>query len=287
MAESFAHKFGQVIGNLLEEIIQPILADFCLRYNLYLDVKGERKAREGKKVTWIDKYGNAHDLDFVIEIDGTQDKKGRPAAFIETAWRRYTKHSRNKAQEIQAAVLPIAEKHEWDTPFLGAVIAGVFTEGSISQLQSIGFHVLYISYESLVASFASEGIDIRFAEDTEDKVFKKCVDRIEKLPNLKRERIKDYLISENRNGIDKFKDELLHALQKLIKEIIVIPLYGKDRVFYDILSTISFVNNYRENDNAGAFRKYEIIVKYSNGDNINASFSRKDKLITFLEYLKK
>ncbi len=287
MAKSPSHKFGQAIGNLLEEILQPILAEFCSKYNLYLDIKGKRGAREGKKVTWVDKYGNLHDLDFVIEKGGTPDKKGRPVAFIEAAWRRYTKHSRNKAQEIQGAILPIAEKHDWDTPFLGAVIAGIFTEGSISQLESVGFHVLYIPYDSIVAAFASQGVDVQFGEDTEDNIFKKCIKQIEKLPQYKRAQIKDHLISANKNDIDKFKSELLLALEKLIEEIIIIPLYGKDIVFHDISSAISFINSYQASSNDGTFRKYEVIVKYSNGDSINASFSGKEKLISFLEYLKK
>lgn len=287
MAESPSHKFGQAIGNLLEEILQPLLAEFCSKYNLYLDIKGKRGARKGKKVTWVDKYGNSHDLDFVIEKGGTPEKKGRPVAFIEAAWRRYTKHSRNKAQEIQGALLPIAEKHDWDTPFLGAIIAGIFTEGSISQLESVGFHVLYIPYDSIVAAFVSQGIDVQFGEDTEDKVFKKCIKQIEKLPQYKRAQIKEHLISANKNGIDKFKNELLLALEKLIEEIIIIPLYGKDMVFHDISSAISFVNSYRASGNDGTFRKYEVIVKYSNGDSINASFTGKEKLISFLEYLKR
>jgi len=287
MAESPAHKFGQAIGNLLEEILQPILAEFCSKYNLYLDIKGKRSAREGKKVIWVDKYGNSHDLDFVIEQGGTADKKGRPVAFIEAAWRRYTKHSRNKAQEIQGAILPIAERHNWDTPFLGAVIAGIFTGGSISQLESVGFHVLYIPYDSIVAAFVSQEVDVQFGEDTEDKVFKKCYKQIEKLPQYKRERIKEHLISANKNSIDKFKNELRLALEKLIEEIIIIPLYGKDKVFHDISSAISFVNSYQASGNDGTFRKYEVIVKYSNGDSINASFSDREKLISFLEYLKR
>ena len=125
MAKSPSHKFGQIIGNLLEEITFPLLSEFSSKRNLYLDRQGKRgKARSGKKVQWQDKYGNIHDLDFVIELGGTKDKKGKPVAFIEAAWRRYTKHSRNKAQEIQGAVLPIADRHEWDIPFLGAIIAG-------------------------------------------------------------------------------------------------------------------------------------------------------------------
>ncbi len=101
MANSPSHRFGQTIGDLLEEIMAPQLQAFCDKRGLYLDKKGTRgQARAGTKVSWIDKYGNSHDLDFVIEKGGTENIRGRPLAFIEAAWRRYTKHSRNKAQEI-------------------------------------------------------------------------------------------------------------------------------------------------------------------------------------------
>ena len=138
MAESPSHKFGQLIGNLLEEVIEPFLADFVHSHNLYLDYQNNpRPARTGKKVTWKDSYGNTHDLDYVLEQNGTPDRVGTPVAFIEVAWRMYTKHSRNKAQEIQGAILPLAEKFQWSSPFLGAVLAGEFTDGSLNQLRSL------------------------------------------------------------------------------------------------------------------------------------------------------
>ena len=109
MAESHSHKFGQIIGDLLEIAIQPHLEKFARKNKLFLDKKGIRKARPGKKVTWTDNNGNKHDLDFVIERGGAASKIGIPVAFIESAWRRYTKHSRNKAQEIQSAIIPLIE----------------------------------------------------------------------------------------------------------------------------------------------------------------------------------
>ena len=173
MAESPAHKFGQVIGGLLESVVRPQLEAFCRQHGLYLDHQGrDRRARRGRKVAWQDQYGNTHDLDFVIERDGSDEAIGQPLAFIEVAWRRYTKHSRNKAQEIQGAILPLAEKYNWNSLFLGTVLAGVFTEGSLEQLKSHGFHVLYFPYETLVAAFEGEAIDIRFDEGTPDEAFR-------------------------------------------------------------------------------------------------------------------
>lgn len=72
MAESSAHRFGQVIGELIESVVEPQIETFCQSQGLYLDhQKRNRPARSGKKVSWTDNYGNTHDLDFVIERDGT------------------------------------------------------------------------------------------------------------------------------------------------------------------------------------------------------------------------
>jgi hypothetical protein len=75
------------------------------------DKKGPRPKVRGKKrkVAWTDSEGNVHDLDYVFEMNGTRDTMGEPVAFIELAWRRYTKHSRNKAGEIEAALVPLGE----------------------------------------------------------------------------------------------------------------------------------------------------------------------------------
>jgi hypothetical protein len=78
MAESPAHRFGQIIGEVLEASIRPLLVRFASKHGLYLDRKGPRPARPGNKVMWKDKNGNQHDLDFVLERGGTADKIGTP-----------------------------------------------------------------------------------------------------------------------------------------------------------------------------------------------------------------
>jgi hypothetical protein len=103
MAESFSHKFGQIIGNLLELALQPELKKFAKKHKLYFDKQGIRKARSGQKVSWTDESNNKHNLDIVLERGGTENTIGIPVAFIESAWRRGFRHSKNKVQEIQAA----------------------------------------------------------------------------------------------------------------------------------------------------------------------------------------
>src|SRR5438876_10824653 len=165
MAESLAHRWGQIIGDVFEHFVRDMLKGIAEKHALYLDYKKPRRARTtqgGKdlsKVTWKDSYGNRHDLDYVLERGGTEDALGVPVAFIESAWRRYTKHSKNKVQEIEAAVLPIALTFARHQPFCGAVLSGEFTRNALAQLESKGFSVLHIPYDSILAAFQELGID--------------------------------------------------------------------------------------------------------------------------------
>jgi hypothetical protein len=118
MALSPSHRFGQIIGEVLEAATLPLLVSFAKKHGLYLDKKGDRPCRRGRKCSWKDLNGNTHDLDYVLEKGGDPNKVGMPVAFIETAWRRYTKHSRNKAQEIQGAVVPLVETYRNAGPFI-------------------------------------------------------------------------------------------------------------------------------------------------------------------------
>jgi hypothetical protein len=286
MAESPSHKFGQNIGNLLEAVVGPILLQFAEEKHLYLDhQKNPRKARNGKKVTWEDAHGNVHDLDYVLEKDGTDTTMGTPITFIEVAWRRYTKHSRNKAQEIQGAILPLAEKFRWSNPFLGAVLSGIFTKGSIEQLRSLGFHVLYFSYDTLIDAFASEGVDIAFDESTPDAVFRKCVKKIDSTSRRRMDRIKQHLVAANQEQIDEFMAALSSRLDRVIEKVILVPLYGTLNEFSTIDDAIKFLNQYSVSESSGDFRKYEVIIRFSNGDRAEGSFREKVRVEEFLQLI--
>lgn len=288
MAESPAHKFGQLIGGLLESVVRPQLEAYCQQHGLYLDHQDRvRPARPGRKVAWQDQYGNTHDLDFVIERHGTDEVIGQPLAFIEVAWRRYTKHSRNKAQEIQGAILPLAEKFRWNSPYLGTVLAGVFTEGSLEQLKSHGFHVLYFPYETLVAAFEAEGIDIRFDEDTPDETFRACADRIEHTPPEVMSRVKGRLVEANQGPINDFFAALNYRLGRNIMRVLMIPLYGRVNQFATIADALRFLDQHSIYEGSGEFRKYEVQIEFSNGDKVQGSFDSKFGAREFLELVSK
>ena len=283
MAESLAHTFGQVIGNVLEDAIEPALQRFADERGLYLDKKGPRRAREGKKVTWTDLHGNAHDLDFVLERGGTDNAFGTPVAFIETAWRRYTKHSRNKAQEIQGAIQVLALTYKHCCPFIGAILAGVFTDGAINQLKSLGFHILFFPYESIVEVFQKVGIDASFDEGTPEKEFRTKLSRWKTASKKAKRSVAMQLIETRQNDINDFLSALDNVVKRRIERIIVVPLHGRETECSSVGEAIAFLSSYEISHVSGAVYKYEIHIRYSSGDKITAEFAEKTSALDFLK----
>lgn len=283
MAKSPTHKFGQIIGDMLENAVRVPLTLIAKECGLYLDWIHPRKARGDKsKVSWEDPKGNKHDLDYVLELGGTDEEVGRPKAFIEIAYRRYSKHSKNKSQEIQAAVTPLSEKHHADHPFLGAILAGVFTEPSITQLKSHGFGVLYFSFEEIVKAFASVGIDANFDEDSKDTEVATKVAAYEALSIKDCKKIETELMASNSALVDKFLDEIRMSVNRKIEFVFVLPLRGITQKLESIDDAVQFILAFDEDVSIGQFEKYELNIRYNNADEIRGTFRAKQTAVEFL-----
>lgn len=282
MAQSPSHKFGQIIGDILEEAICPYLAKFAQEYNLYLDKKGNRPARKGTKVCWKDHYGNEHDLDFVLERNGSKHKIGTPVAFIESAWRRYTKHSRNKAQEIQGAIMPLVTTHQKAAPFIGVVVAGDWTNGALNQLESLGFVVLFFPLKSVTAAFNIVGIDAYFDEDTPDASINEKVRLWKLLSKDQHNSVARELMSINAAAVDAFMKALTRAITREINVICVLPLHGISYQWGSIQDAINFIQSYNDGRNEHSVNRYEVEIRYNNDDRIQGQFKDKDDAIRFL-----
>jgi hypothetical protein len=292
MAGSPSHKFGQDLGNLLEhvvlyKILKPRLEEFVHKNKFFLDWQTERPARSGKKVSWQDKYGNNHDLDFVIEAGGTPNTVGTPVAFIEAAWRRYTKHSKNKAQEIQGAILPIVELHKLSAPFLGAVLAGEFSESSLRQLRNNNFSVLYIPYKDVFDAFKSVGFDVAFDEATADAEYVVANAKLAALSVKDKDVIRNVLVKNSKHEIDKFMSSLQKALERVVTKIIFIPMFGSEFKFLSVDDALKKIADIDLMKASGKLQKIEIIVDYNNGDTIRASFSTAVVAADFLKGLQR
>jgi hypothetical protein len=283
VAPSPSHQFGQIIGDALELAVAAPLGAFAEERGLYLDTKGPRPARPGLKVTWEDDAGNKHDLDFVLERGGTPAKKGTPVAFVETAWRRYTKHSRNKAQEIQGAIEPLLSKYAQVRPLGGVILAGVFTEGALEQLRSRGFAVAYLDYETVVEAFALVGIDARFGETTPDAEFDTKVRAWNALDAEQRRLVGESLVAANAYQFGQFMNRLRAVVDRTIERVVVLALHGARLEFASANEAGAFIAGYDEARICDdGFARYEVQVRFANGDTIDADFATRDSALDFL-----
>jgi len=284
LAGSNAHKWGQAIGELFELSVNDLLTSIALDHGLYLDKAGFRAARNGKLVRWEDLNGNHHNLDYVMERGGSENEIGTPVAFIEIAWRRYTKHSKNKAQEIEGALIPLRQTYKTSRPLLGAILAGEFTQPSLAQLRSQGFQVLYIPYRTILEAFATAGIDASSTEMTTEHEFGIKIQQWENLSSTQIDRIKSGLIQSHDEQVLAFIEALDVVLRRKVVAVSVTPLFGEIVSWSSIVDAIAYIRDHEPYAPAGQpFVRFEITVRYSNGDNILGSFQTKCDSIEFLE----
>lgn len=260
------------------------LQEIAIEFGLYLDYKHLRPARGGKKVTWSDSKKNKHDLDYVLEEGGSETVRGRPKAFIETAWRSYTKHSRNKAQEMQGAIQPLAETYSDCHPFLGVVLAGQFTAGSLNQLISHGFHILFYPYETIVELFEKVGIDARFDEDTPDIEVQAKVDAYIALDESNKQRLVASFRDVRQSELKVFLDGLRIVLERSIEFVHILPLHGIPIQVLSVEDAITFISGYKKVKALNSFVRFEVNVRYTNGNEIRGQFNDK---VTAIEFLRK
>lgn len=274
--------------------VRSILNEVAHRHRLYLDFKRPRRARAGQgKVAWLDGYGNKHDLDYVLERGGTEEVLGVPVAFIESAWRRYTKHSKNKFQEIEAAVMPVALTFSRHQPFCGAVLAGEFTRNALLQLESRGFAVLHIPYRSILDAYGKLGIDAASedgAAGTTEEQFRVKIGQWNSLPQPEAaNRLLAELHALHGREIADFKERLESSLARRVSSIRIKILRGHSVECMDIERAIAYLveeeNSYQLREAGEQREAFEVQVRFNTGAKIDASFPKRAEAIAFLRSL--
>ena len=284
MATSNSHRLGELIGDFFEDTIIQYLKPIVARKGYYLDYRHPREARKGsKEVRGVDKYGNTHKLDIVVEKGGSESELGTPKAFIEMAWRRYTKHSKAKVQEISGAIIPLVQTYKHETPFYSAVLSGDFTENAIQQLESQGFYVAYFTYAEMRSLYSTANISIEWEEDTTERELGKVADKIQRLNSntQKYNKLQKVFFLQQEQKLKKLADALCDSLDKAISEIIILPIHGVPTSLSNISEALVFIANYNEQSNVPIIR-YEITLKYNNGDEFTMKCKDKMNAIRFL-----
>lgn len=283
MADSPSHQLGEFIGDFLEATIIRALRPVIDRPGYYLDYKHPRTARNFKhEVTQTDAQGNEHKLDIVIEKNGSDTVLGTPKAFIEVAWRRYTKHSKNKVQEISGAILPIVDRYSEIMPFYAAVLAGEFTENSLQQLNSQGFYVVYFPYIELCNLFDTVRISIRWEENSPDALLARIYNQLSSLSQQTITTLQDSFIQNHLAQFNDLISAINTCLGRRITEVNVLPLHGNALPNTSIEEAVSTIRNY-QNNQLLPFNRYVIMVRYSTGETCQWTFSTEAEALYFLQ----
>lgn len=253
---------------------------------MHLDTKGLRPGiRAGKLLSLPDSEGNKHDLDFVLERKGDAKHGGTYAAFIECAWRRYTKHSKAKAQEIQGAVLPLVRKWAALGPVPAAVVAGQWSRPSIKQLESSGFVVLQLDFQSTVETFADFGIDIQGRDKVSDEFWQAQVASIRALPDDRKAQLAAELRNRNADDFRSFAQELESRVVRTVQIVRFYPIHGRIFEFGSLKTAIAAIRNYNERQQAHPLLRFEFEVIYTNGDTVKGSYASVAASEDFLKQL--
>ena len=108
-------------------------------------------------------------------------------------------------------------------------MGGVFTEGSLSQLKSVGFEVLYFDYNAVLEAFYSAGIDASFEEGTPDTIMAEKVIAYEKLSVEQVNGIENFLLEKKKTEVDKFIQNLSKVVVKGVKYVTINTFHGCTR----------------------------------------------------------
>lgn len=286
MASSPSHQLGENIGIFLEDLTKDILSPLAKKHGMYLDFKHPRKARSNlSEIEITDISGNKHKLDFVFERNGSEEHFGENCAFIEVAWRRYTKHSKNKAQEISGAIKPIIDRFHRRKPFYGALLAGEFTANSLRQLRSEGFGVLYIPFSSIQQAFLRQNFNIYWDEETSREDLKAINDNLFLLPQSTKEKVKNLIKEMHKDEISVFIAEIERSILKSITKVIIASYSGSISRFTSIDSACNYLSECLDTNEAPNQLLFRIEAEYNNGDKISFEFTNRREAICELRSL--
>lgn len=256
---SSGHKLGQLIGDWFEEdIAAPLLQSVANNLNLYLDHRFRERTCRGNKIIWQDLDGNDVDYDFVLELGGSDNKKGIPVAFFETFWRRGARHSKDKARDDSGKLMPMRDTYP-TARVLGIISAGDFTRPAQELVHSRRIDLFYIPKEQICNAWESAGIimdyDDRAAESIKNEITEKVVQSLE----ASRRHICNNLYSSVGSAV------FNSYIKRIIAGVSALPIqYNITRVL--VGETFSFV-------------KYHDVIEYISYEDVDCDLS--DSVILF------
>jgi hypothetical protein len=269
---SSGHKLGQIIGDWYEEFFAlPILEKASEQLGLFLDCRFKKRACRSGKIIWQDLDGNKVDYDFVMELGGSDSKKGVPVAFFETFWRRGARHSKDKARDDSGKLLPMKATYP-TARVLGVISAGDFTSPARELVISRGIDLFYVEKQKIVDAWAKCDLDIDYPDDSSESikanVSMKIINELKKNPLLYQTIAAELLELCNQKAIDSYIHRLVGKIGAIPQKYsIQIQSKTKPIEFESHIEVDSFLQNKEPTiSNYEKKQYYGYTVDFSDGD---------------------
>jgi len=277
---SSGHKLGQLIGDWYEEYFAfPLLQEVGNNLELFLDSRFvNRNARESK-ILWDDLDGNFVDYDYVLELNGTNEKLGIPVAFIECFWRRGARHSKDKARDDSGKLMPMRDTYP-TARFLGIVSAGDFTKPARELVRSRKIDLFYVPKDKIVSAFSACGLIIdypdKLPEDEKAKIVEKFEAGFSSNKKLKVQQALHGLIGKA--TIKSYVDRVRATLSSLPQEIRLILRHDSMPITFETVEEATVFLNLPNFNMRSPVESYLYQIIYSDGSEFEKSVSDLEEL---------
>lgn len=218
---SAGHKLGQLIGDWFEQFfVLPLLTSVANELNLFLDNRFIERPARGERIIWKDADGNEVDYDFVLELDGSQDQVGIPVAFVESFWRRGSRHSKDKARDDSGKLRPMRATYP-TARFLGIVAAGDFTGPARELVRGYEIDLFYVPKDKIIKAFVENGLVMDYPDSAPEEYKQRIAAEFETSFTLKSKQAVVSSLTElmGKVTVDSYVDRVRSKLSALPQEI--------------------------------------------------------------------
>jgi hypothetical protein len=182
---------------------------------------------------------------------------------------------------MQAAIEPLLRQHSEAKPFAGAIVGGQWTATSLAQMASVGFTVLHLPYAEIVDAFSRVGINIATEEHTKLAQLQAMVDRYDALDAAGLTALGNALRACAPAEFARFRAVLAAMVVRNVERVTVLQLHGHADDFATADDAIEAIEQYSPRADEPHVR-WEITVRFANGDRIEAQFAEEQRAVDFL-----
>lgn len=231
---SGGHKLGQLVGDWFEEqVAVALLEEVARELGLYVDHRFKSRECRSGKIIWSDLDDNDVDYDFVLELGGSDVKKGVPLAFFETFWRRGSRHSKDKARDDSGKLLPMRETYP-TVRILGIISAGDFTIPAQELVRSRAIDLFYIPKTKIGEAWRTCGVDMEYDDAAAESVKAKIATQVEKklTPKRKQEIYQALIDVVGKSTFASYVQRIVAGLAAMPIEYQITPIFiGREIIF--------------------------------------------------------